>query len=134
MISKLKLNYVGENESYFCICECGNRIILSKEQYEARFSCGCSTRELLWRQSGMDMGLYEKMNMNDHFVERDAERGVSFSIDKNKWRVRLTFNGKEIHIGYFTDKEEALKVRDIAVKNMQHDFFGWLHNYKNNQI
>lgn len=34
-------------------------------------------------------------------------RGVSWSNEKKKWRVKLGHNGKHIHIGYFNKLEDA---------------------------
>lgn len=37
-------------------------------------------------------------------------RNVYLSKDKSKWRVSVRVSGKDIHGGYFTDKEEAARV------------------------
>ena len=37
--------------------------------------------------------------------------GVSWSKRKNRWRVRVTVNQKEIHLGTFKDITEAVKAR-----------------------
>jgi hypothetical protein len=42
--------------------------------------------------------------------------GVSFYKDKNKWRARIKVNQKDIYLGDFTEKEDALKARAEAKK------------------
>ncbi len=38
-------------------------------------------------------------------------KGVRWDILKNKWQVYIGFDGKTIHLGYFTDKVDAIKSR-----------------------
>lgn len=40
-------------------------------------------------------------------------RGVNWDKEKSKWKVQVGANGKNHHIGYFTDKEEA---KEAAIK------------------
>lgn len=45
---------------------------------------------------------------------RSGCSGVSWSKDKRKWRACITINRKNIHLGYFSDKEEAISARQQA--------------------
>lgn len=40
-------------------------------------------------------------------------RGVTWSKEKNMWRVRIYQNGKRKHIGYFIDFNEAVSARKL---------------------
>ena len=40
--------------------------------------------------------------------------GVRFDKSRNKWRARIKVNGKEIHLGYFDTREEAVAARKAA--------------------
>lgn len=40
--------------------------------------------------------------------------GVCWDKEKNKWKASIKVNYKGIHLGYFNDKEEAIKVRKEA--------------------
>jgi len=40
-------------------------------------------------------------------------QGVTWRKEKNKWRARIIFNKKEIHLGHFDDQMEAVKVHDM---------------------
>ena len=48
--------------------------------------------------------------------------GVSYRKDKNKWRVRITYNRKVIHIGDYDTIEEAKKARREAELKYYGDF------------
>lgn len=40
--------------------------------------------------------------------------GVSFKKDKRKWKAYISVNKKQLHLGYFSTKEEAIQVRRQA--------------------
>ena len=41
-------------------------------------------------------------------------KGVHFHKNKNKWHSQITISGKKLHLGYFTDIEDAIKARKEA--------------------
>lgn len=49
-------------------------------------------------------------------------KGVSWSSQKQKWRSRIYINGKDIHLGFFNDKEIAAKVHSQAVLKYHKQF------------
>ena len=53
--------------------------------------------------------------------------GVSWYKKYEKWRVRIQVNNKDILIGYFDDKEEAIKAR----KEAEIKYFGEFRNKEN---
>lgn len=59
-------------------------------------------------------------NMSLSFRNTSGEIGIYWYKKYNKWRVNIKVNGKNKHIGYFTDFEEAIKARDKAYK--EYDF------------
>jgi len=64
-------------------------------------------------------------NMNRTISPKNTSTcaGVTFDKKLNKWKVRIRINGKEKHIGYYTNFEDAVKVRkeqeDIHYKEFQ---------------
>ena len=40
-------------------------------------------------------------------------RGISWRNDVKKWRSKITFNSKQIHLGYFDSEIDAARVYDI---------------------
>jgi hypothetical protein len=72
-----------------------------------------------------------KINMN-HFnmlpqneTTQNETRGVNFEPGKNKWRVRIPYRSKEYHLGYFVEKDDAIKRRAEAESHLNGDFIGW---------
>jgi len=47
-------------------------------------------------------------------------RGVGWSRQHNKWRARIWINGKRIHLGLFTDIDEAKKARTAMSNYRNH--------------
>lgn len=58
-------------------------------------------------------------------VNKNNSSGITgvcwFKRDK-KWRARLMINGKEIHLGLFSKKEDAIKKREQAAKQYFGEF------------
>lgn len=48
--------------------------------------------------------------------------GVNWRKDAKKWTAMVKANGKQKHLGYFDDKEEARRVRDEAAKKYYGEF------------
>jgi hypothetical protein len=48
-------------------------------------------------------------------TNKSGLRGVSWNISKSKWRASITVCGKSIHLGYFSDKNDAALAYDSAV-------------------
>ena len=44
-------------------------------------------------------------------------KGVSFVKKTNKWRARITIDGKEINLGSFMNKEDAVNIRIQRAKD-----------------
>jgi hypothetical protein len=53
-------------------------------------------------------------NMNAKLAKNNSTgyKGITFDIEKNKFRARITCNKKVYHLGYFENIENAIKARD----------------------
>ncbi len=51
---------------------------------------------------------------------KSGTTGVSFNKRSNKWRAGITINGKAKYLGFYTDKNEAIKARKAA--EIKHNF------------
>ncbi len=61
----------------------------------------------------------QKQNMQNASKRSDntsGHPGVSWHKQHSKWQARIMHNQKDIHLGYFTDIEEALSARKAAEK------------------
>jgi hypothetical protein len=55
-----------------------------------------------------------------HFDSKSGKLGVSWNSSKNKWVAKIGLNGKQRHLGYFDDVDEANDIYQKA-KNLYHD-------------
>jgi hypothetical protein len=46
-----------------------------------------------------------------------SQHGVSWKKDRNKWKAYYYIKGKQIHLGYFNTKKEALEARKKGVEH-----------------
>lgn len=47
-------------------------------------------------------------------LNRPKGQGIIYDADRGKWRSRFKFMGKDIHLGRFSTKEDALMARAFA--------------------
>jgi hypothetical protein len=50
-------------------------------------------------------------------------KGVSWKLDKKKWKAYLTLNGKQFHLGYFDKIEDAIEARIKGARSIFGEFF-----------
>lgn len=48
--------------------------------------------------------------------------GVSWKKDKNKWKSYISVNGRQIHLGYFGKKEDAIQARKDGENKYYNEF------------
>lgn len=53
--------------------------------------------------------------------------GVSWRKNENRWKAYITVNGKQIHLGYFKNKEEAIEAR----KQGENKYYNEFSKYQN---
>lgn len=71
----------------------------------------------------------QQRNCFNQSVRKNNKSGVSgvmYSQDKHKWVARITYSGKNIHLGYYKTKDEAV----IARQEAEEKYFGE-YSYKN---
>lgn len=56
--------------------------------------------------------------------------GVGFDQRSNSWYARITLNGEDISLGYFANKQEAIKVRLRAEKDLFGEFAPQKHLFE----
>jgi hypothetical protein len=67
---------------------------------------------------------HSQNSMNQQLSENNTSgcTGVTFHKQHNKWQAYITINKKQIHLGYFDDINEAIKIRKQAEEKYFGDF------------
>jgi len=64
-------------------------------------------------------------NLSKHKSNTSGHTGVSWHKTKNKWRAHIMVNYKQIHLGLFTEIEEAIQARkEASIKYKFHENHG----------
>ncbi len=114
-----------------CLCKCGK--ISHVYGYNLRSghtkSCGCYNRKLVsvtlkesWKSGKINdvlkfhdgTRIVQISSKNLYSNNTSGVRGVSWAKGKGKWQTHVTLKRKQIHLGYFDNKEEAIKARKRA--------------------
>lgn len=68
------------------------------------------------RKSNLELVTRSENIMNSHIRTNNTSgiTGVNWNKDTQKWRARITINYKEINLGFFDNKEDAIKARKDA--------------------
>ncbi|MEN1970628.1 tyrosine-type recombinase/integrase [Lentibacillus sp. N15] len=64
--------------------------------------------------SGMAISKVSKINKRN----KSGHKGIHWDKGANKWRVMLSINGKQKHLGLFKNKEDAIRKYNETVKEM----------------
>ncbi|MWV44930.1 HNH endonuclease [Paenibacillus sp. HJL G12] len=106
-----------------CRCKCGEVIYVLGASLRAGYykSCGCN------REEKRDIGAreHEKTDRVDgtrktalkaklHKGNKSGHKGVRWNESRQKWTAHIGFKGKQISLGYFSEKEDAIKARKRA--------------------
>ena len=72
---------------------------------------GCNN---IWSNLRAVTGLENKKNMRKYASNTSGTAGVCWHVKCNKWVSQIKVEGKSKHLGYFTNKEDAIAVRKVA--------------------
>lgn len=109
---------------YLCICDCGNKheVTITSLINGNTKSCGCLYRDVsiskiikfnkdnLKERTNLNIISREKANKNS----KSGIRGVHYSNSSNYWIAQISFKGEKHHLGYFKNKQDAIKARKLA--------------------
>ncbi|PSL41690.1 hypothetical protein B0H94_1183 [Salsuginibacillus halophilus] len=124
-LSVVELAQPDENNDrkWICKCDCGNithvyGYSLNHGHYK---SCGCQ------HAAKRDAGLKQHINADTTFGTRKSaltsklhkknksgHKGVRWVEARRKWQANIGYQGRQINLGYFNDKESAIIARKAA--------------------
>lgn len=94
-------------------------------------SCGCLDRERSRKNVSRYVGNVNGttasliLSKKNYANNTSGRRGVSFKKNINKWHSYIAFQGELYNLGFFEKKEDAIKAREKAEKEMYGDFLEW---------
>lgn len=131
-------------ELWLCKCDCGNEIILLKEQLygcvQPVKSCGCGlnesriknalkANETLNRIDRIDGTAISKITRKELLKNnRSGTNGVYYDSNRNRWVPTLEFKNKHYYLGRYKSKEDAIQIRKEAEKKYFESFLDALEN------
>lgn len=108
-----KFHKISENYFYLCLSAYSSfhRLILPKKEgfiidhinKDPLDNRLCNLRYCLMKEN--------TRNQRKHKNNTSGFPGVSWKKDKNKWKAFLMLDRKQIHLGYFEDKNKAIQAR-----------------------
>lgn len=120
----------GNITNWLCKCDCGKDTIVARNNLISgrTKTCGhgCNVTksfESFAKYNFIDgtsiAGINRKeLNKNN----KSGVTGVNWDSRKNKWRAIIMFKYKSYHIGYFENKEDAIKARKEAEEKLHKNF------------
>jgi len=105
---------------YLCQCDCGRETIFSGDEIVRHpYSCGCTTKpkedcQSNERSHGLKDGTMLCMLKPTRAVYSNCSSGVNgvyYEKRRKKWRAQIILKGKNYFLGYFNNKDDAIKAR-----------------------
>lgn len=119
-----------------CKCDCGNykNVPLSSLLSNGALSCGCYQKSIAKENVKKATEKFKEKNLientNISYLNRDKPiksnttgvTGVHFSSKNNLWLSYITFKKERCYLGYFKNKEDAIKARREAEEKLHMEF------------
>ena len=116
----------GQHETrWLCICDCGKEIIAkSGDLKKGRVkSCGCLKKDCqFWLPDNPQDVMYSQRKIPKNNTSGVA--GVSWHEKHQRWRARIRYKGKEIYLGEYKNKADAIKARKEAEERIDKELRG----------
>lgn len=124
-----------------CKCDCGNykEIPMSTLTAGTTISCGCFQRgkanENIKKayKSFKDKNIVENTNIAYLTLgkpiksNKSGVTGVCWDNNREMWKAFIGFKKKKYHLGYFKEKDSAIKVRKEAEEKIYGNFLKWYY-------
>lgn len=120
VVQRCKENNKHNIPQWECKCNCGNTKIINGSDLKSGYykSCGCKKYEGFKKHIDQDKREGTRLtalHMTKGKRNKSGVKGVC-KHRGNKWRAYIGFKGKQINLGVYEDKEDAIKARKQAEK------------------
>ena len=118
------IEYNKESKKWICECKCGQKIEVKSNnlKHNNTLSCGkCKYIEAAQKDivAGTRISqINKKINKNN----TSGFTGVGYNKRKSKWYASIRFCGKNYWLGYYSNKDDAIKIRKEAEEKLHEDF------------
>lgn len=112
----------GQNNTLLweCRCACGNTVYLHSYSLTHGHYKSCGCQQDIKRDTGLKEHI-EQDSVNGtrksslraklHKGNKSGHKGVRWIESRRKWNAYIGFKGKNINLGYFNEKEDAIAAR-----------------------
>lgn len=115
---------------WLCKCECGKEVIVNRSNLinGQTKTCGHANDwdvvyQKFAKENFIDGTSIKMITREDPCKSnKSGVTGVSFDSRRGKWRSHITFKTKYYHLGYFLNKEDAIKARKEAEERLHKEF------------
>ena len=140
--ARLTVLHLAEREEpkthrkWVCICDCGNLCKARTHDLKRGHikSCGCLAKEYqspdFFATSRVVQGTlpYYMTSKKLSKANTSGVRGVSFRKNRNSWYASIDFQNVNYYLGYYKNKEDAIKARALAEEKIVGPFLEWYEN------
>lgn len=130
---------VKKQSTWLCKCQCGNTIIVTNDSLKSghRKSCGCLKKKTATVNNKIALENRKKYDLvegtsirsinNPKLLKNNVSgvTGVYYDTKNKRWRARIEFKGKKYYLGSYKLKEDAIKARKEAEKEIYGKFLEW---------
>lgn len=129
---------VGTNENreviYKCQCDCGSFITRTRNDViNHSKSCGCLQKESARKSieknaenlERVDGTCINSINQKISKNNKSGVKGVHWDKTRKKWTAQITFKKRNYYLGRYKNKDDAIKARQEAEKNIFGSFLEW---------
>ena len=86
-------------------------------------------------EDGIFLEWYNDYKMNKKTNMYQKGKGLSFYKIINKWTATISHNKKQYHLGYFSEKQDAIMIRQLAEQKIEDgSFIEWYNDYKSQKM
>lgn len=106
-----------------CECSCGNTIYVAGASLRAGYYKSCGCKQPIKRDKGakehikkdsVDGTRKTALKAKLHKGNKSGVKGVRWIASRQRWNAYIGFKGKNINLGYFLSKEDAVAARKKA--------------------
>lgn len=116
----------GSNYIWECKCDCGNTLFVRGTSLVDgnTTSCGCNQRKIaseivkIANKDCVEETKLSSLTLPKRKGTTSNIKGVFWNSTRKKWQAKIFFKGKDYHLGYFDDENDAGKARKRAEEDL----------------